>query len=156
MVRGGMTSPQVHGDCTEKSSMRYEPEQPALAIPYTVLRVVTGLLFLCHGLQKLFGWFGGHRVALDSQLGLAGMIETTAGVLIAVGLFTAVVAAVAALEMVAAFIVAHAPRGGLPIQNGGELALLYCAIFIYMAVRGDGRFSIGALIPRSSRPLVAS
>jgi putative oxidoreductase len=137
--------------------MRYEPEQSEqLEIPYAVLRVIAGLLFLCHGLQKLFGWFGGHRVALDSQLGLAGLIETTAGVLIAVGLFTVVAAAVAAVEMVAAFIVAHAPRGGLPIQNGGELALLYCAIFIYMAVRGDGRFSIGKLTGISSRPLVAS
>jgi putative oxidoreductase len=137
--------------------MRYEPEQSEqLEIPYAVLRVIAGLLFLCHGLQKLFGWFGGHRVALDSQLGLAGLIETTAGVLIAVGLFTVVAAAVAAVEMVAAFIVAHAPRGGLPIQNGGELALLYCAIFIYMAVRGDGRFSIGKLTGISSRPLAAS
>jgi putative oxidoreductase len=137
--------------------MRYEPEQSEqLEIPYAVLRVIAGLLFLCHGLQKLFGWFGGHRVALDSQLGIAGLIETTAGVLIAVGLFTVVAAAVAAVEMVAAFIVAHAPRGGLPIQNGGELALLYCAIFIYMAVRGDGRFSIGKLTGISSRPLVAS
>jgi putative oxidoreductase len=137
--------------------MRYEPEQSEqLEIPYAVLRVIAGLLFLCHGLQKLFGWFGGHRVALDSQLGIAGLIETTAGVLIAVGLFTVVAAAVAAVEMVAAFIVAHAPRGGLPIQNGGELALLYCAIFIYMAVRGDGRFSIGKLTGISSRPLAAS
>jgi putative oxidoreductase len=137
--------------------MRYEPEQSEqLEIPYAVLRVIAGLLFLCHGLQKLFGWLGGHRVALDSQLGLAGLIETTAGVLIAVGLFTVVAAAVAAVEMVAAFIVAHAPRGGLPIQNGGELALLYCAIFIYMAVRGDGRFSIGKLTGISSRPLAAS
>jgi len=137
--------------------MRYEPEHSEqLEIPYAVLRVIAGLLFLCHGLQKLFGWFGGHRVALDSQLGIAGLIETTAGVLIAVGLFTVVAAAVAAVEMVAAFIVAHAPRGGLPIQNGGELALLYCAIFIYMAVRGDGRFSIGKLTGISSRPLVAS
>jgi putative oxidoreductase len=137
--------------------MRNEPEQSEqLEIPYAVLRVIAGLLFLCHGLQKLFGWFGGHRVALDSQLGIAGLIETTAGVLIAVGLFTVVAAAVAAVEMVAAFIVAHAPRGGLPIQNGGELALLYCAIFIYMAVRGDGRFSIGKLTGISSRPLAAS
>jgi len=136
--------------------MRYQPEQPdRLEIPYTVLRVVAGLLFLCHGLQKLFGWFGGHRVALNSQLGVAGVIETTAGVLIAFGLFTVVVAAVAALEMVAAFIIAHAPRGGFPIQNGGELALLYCATFIYMTVRGDGRFSIGALTRMSGRPLVS-
>jgi len=135
--------------------MRHEPERPdRLEIPYTVLRVVAGLLFLCHGLQKLFGWFGGHRVALDSQLGVAGMIETTAGALIALGLFTVVVAAVAAFEMVTAFVTVHAPRGGLPIQNGGELALLYCAMFIYMAVRGDGCFSIGAFIQTPKRKIL--
>jgi putative oxidoreductase len=137
--------------------MRYEPEQSdRLEVPYTVMRVVVGLLFLCHGLQKLFGWFGGHRVALDSQLGAAGMIETTAGVLIALGLLTALVSAVAAFEMLAAFTIAHAPRGGLPIQNGGELALLYCAVFIYMVVRGDGRFGVGAFIRTSNRRIVAS
>jgi putative oxidoreductase len=55
---------------------------------------------------------------------------------------------------VTAFVTVHAPRGGLPIQNGGELALLYCAMFIYMAVRGDGRFSIGGLIRTSSQRIV--
>jgi putative oxidoreductase len=133
--------------------MRYE-QSDRLEVPYTLMRVAAGLLFLCHGLQKLFGWFGGQRVALDSQLGFAGVIETTAGVLIALGLFTVVVAAVAAFEMVTAFVTVHAPRGGLPIQNGGELALLYCAMFIYMAVRGDGRFSIGGLIRTSSQRIV--
>jgi putative oxidoreductase len=133
--------------------MRHE-QSDRLEVSYTLMRVAAGLLFLCHGLQKLFGWFGGQRVELDSQLGFAGVIETTAGVLIALGLFTVVVAAVAAFEMVTAFVTVHAPRGGLPIQNGGELALLYCAIFIYMAVRGDGRFSVGAFIQTPNRRIL--
>jgi len=121
---------------------------------YSALRIVAGLLFLCHGLQKLFGWFGGHRVELASQLGAAGVIETIAGVLIAGGLFASVAAVVASLEMIAAYVLAHAPRGGAPIQNGGELPLLYCFLFAFVATRGDGRFSIGAVV-RTPRRLAA-
>jgi putative oxidoreductase len=117
-------------------------------VTYSAMRLVIGFLFLCHGLQKLLGIFGGHRAALNTQLGAAGIIETGAGFLIMVGLFTTAAALVAAVEMVAAYLIAHSPRGGLPIQNGGELAVAYCFIFLYAATQGDGRWSLAALARR--------
>jgi uncharacterized membrane protein YphA (DoxX/SURF4 family) len=78
---------------------------------YALMRIVVGLLFACHGAQKLFGLFGGHRVALVSQLGLAGIIEFVGGLMIAVGFLTASVAFVASGEMAYAFFTRHLPRG---------------------------------------------
>jgi putative oxidoreductase len=101
-----------------------------------VIRVVVGLLFVGHGAQKLFGLFGGHRAVLLSQLGAAGAIEVVGGLLIAAGIFTAPVAFICSGEMAAAYFKAHFPRGVLPIQNGGEPAVLFCFIFLYIATRG--------------------
>jgi putative oxidoreductase len=115
---------------------------------YSAMRIVVGFLFLCHGLQKLFGVLGGHQAALTSRLGAAGIIETTAGILIMLGIFTTAAAVVASAEMVAAYMLQHAPRGGLPIQNGGELAVAYCFVFLYVATQGDGRLSVAALTGR--------
>jgi putative oxidoreductase len=103
---------------------------------YAVLRIVAGLMFAVHGAQKLLGLFGGPQVPLMSQLGLAGVIELIGGLLIAIGLFTSIAAFIASGEMAAAYFIAHAPRGLLPIQNGGELAVLYCFLFLYIAARG--------------------
>jgi putative oxidoreductase len=105
---------------------------------YALMRIVVGLLFACHGAQKLFGLFGGHRVALVSQLGLAGIIEFVGGLMIAVGFLTASVAFVASGEMAYAFFTRHLPRGIAPIQNGGEVTVLYCFVFLYIASRGAG------------------
>lgn len=109
---------------------------------YVLLRVVAGLLFACHGAQKLFGMFGGHRVPLASTLGLAGGIELIGGVMIALGFLAATAAFVASAEMAYAYAASHAPRGSWPIRNGGELALLYCALFLYIACRGAGIWAI--------------
>ena len=103
---------------------------------YAALRIVAGLLFACHGAQKLLGMFGGQQVPLMTMFGLAGVIELVGGILIAIGLFTSVVAFIASGEMAAAYFMAHAPRGNVPIQNGGELAVLYCFLFLYIAARG--------------------
>lgn len=103
---------------------------------YGVLRVVAGILFAFHGAQKLFGLFGGQQVSLISQRGLAGVIEVVCGLLIALGLFTSIAAFLASGEMAAVYFTAHAPRGTLPIENGGELAVLYCFLFLYIASRG--------------------
>jgi putative oxidoreductase len=103
---------------------------------YGMLRIVAGILFACHGLQKLFGLFGGPQVPLMTQLGLAGAIETVCGLLIAIGLMTGLAAFIASGEMAAAYFIAHAPRGPLPIQNGGEVVVLYCFLFLYFASRG--------------------
>lgn len=107
-----------------------------------VFRVFVGLLFAQHGLQKLFGMLGGDAVELASMMGVAGVIELGGGILIALGLLTRLVAAVAAAEMIAAQFIAHLPRGLVPIQNGGELSLVYFATFLLLLVYGAGRYSV--------------
>jgi putative oxidoreductase len=109
---------------------------------YALLRIVAGLLFACHGAQKLFGVLGGQQMPLMSQMGLAGIIEFGGGLLIAVGFLTSIVAFIASGEMAAAYFTAHAPRGPVPIQNGGELAVLYCFLFLYIASRGAGMWGV--------------
>jgi putative oxidoreductase len=109
---------------------------------YAALRIVAGLLFALHGAQKLFGVLGGKQMPLMSQMGLAGVIEFVGGLMIAAGLFTSWVAFIASGEMAAAYFQVHAPRGPWPIQNGGELSVLYCFLFLYIAARGTGPFGI--------------
>ena len=103
---------------------------------YGALRIVAGILFALHGAQKLFGVFGGRQASLMTQMGLAGGIELVCGLLIALGLFTSIAAFIASGEMAGAYFIAHAPRGLIPLQNGGELAALYCFLFLYFASRG--------------------
>jgi putative oxidoreductase len=113
---------------------------------YALLRIVAGLLFVQHGLQKLFGWLGAKgAVELMSQMGAAGIIEVVGGTLISIGLFTSPVAFLASGEMAVAYFQAHAPRGMWPIMNGGELAVLYCFLFLYFAAVGSGRWSVDSL-----------
>lgn len=113
---------------------------------YALLRIAAGFLFFQHGLPKLFGGFGRSAPAeLFSQMGLAGLIEVIGGALISIGLFTSPVAFIAAGEMAWAYFQAHAPRGFWPITNGGELAALYCFVFLYFAAMGSGKFSIDAV-----------
>jgi putative oxidoreductase len=109
---------------------------------HTILRIGAGLLFLQHGLQKLFGLLGGNQAALASRLGVAGILEFFGGILLVIGLATRPVAGVLLLEMLAAYAIAHLPRGAVPVQNGGELALLYALIFAFLAVAGAGPFSV--------------
>lgn len=112
---------------------------------YALLRIVSGFLFLCHGAQKVFGAFGG-SVPPELLPKIAGWIELVAGLLILLGLFAGIAAFIASGEMAVAYFMAHQPSGGLPIQNHGELAVLYCFLFLYIAARGSGAFSIdGAL-----------
>jgi putative oxidoreductase len=112
---------------------------------YAALRIVGGILFMFHGLQKTFGLFGGREVELMSRLGAAGIIELAGGALIAGGLLTTPVALLASGEMAFAYFLSHFPRGGAPIQNGGELAVLYCFLFLYIATRGGGRLSLDSV-----------
>jgi putative oxidoreductase len=104
---------------------------------HRVLRVGAGLLFLCHGLQKLFGLFGGisgGAVPLASRFGVAGVLEVAGGLLLVLGFFTRPVALVLAGEMIVAYVTAHLPRGAVPLRNGGEVALLYALIFVFFAL----------------------
>ena len=112
---------------------------------YALMRMIVALLFLCHGLQKIFGLFGGLNGAaapIFSLMGVAGLIELIAGALIALGLFTVPAAFIASGHMAAAFFIGHLPMGFWPIQNNGELAVFYCFVFLYMATRGAGIWSI--------------
>jgi putative oxidoreductase len=111
----------------------------------SVLRVVAALLFLQHALAKLFAF--PHIAAFDklelvSLIGLAGVIELVGGGLLLVGFFTRITAFVLSGEMAFAYFMSHAPRGFFPILNGGELAVLYCFLFLYFAVAGGGAWSL--------------
>ena len=103
---------------------------------YALMRIAVGLLFAFHGAQKLFGILGGQQMPLASQMGLAGVIELFGGLLVAIGFLTGTAAFVASGEMAAAYFQAHFPRGTVPLRNGGELAVLYCFVFLYIASRG--------------------
>lgn len=110
---------------------------------YAILRFVAGLMFAMHGTQKVFGFPGGGTpVELGSLLGIAGIIELVAGLLIAFGLFAGYAAFVASGEMAAAYFMRHSPKGFYPILNQGELAVLYCFLFLYIASRGAGVWSL--------------
>lgn len=112
---------------------------------YAAMRIVAGAAFAQHGAQKLFGVFGGMGgapVEWLSLMGLAGAIELCGGVLVAVGLLTRYAAFVSSGLMAAAYFMAHASRGFWPIENGGELAMLFCFLFLYVATRGSGPLSL--------------
>jgi putative oxidoreductase len=109
---------------------------------YVLLRVVAGLSFAQHGVQKAFGVLGGTRVAPMSLLGAAGFIELAAGVMVALGVFPRWAALIASGEMAYAYFTRHAPGGFWPVVNRGELAVLYCFVFLYIAARGGGRWTI--------------
>ncbi|MEO7474692.1 MAG: DoxX family protein [Gemmatimonadales bacterium] len=126
---------------------------PALAslgpATHAVLRIGSGLLFMQHGLQKLLGWFGGMgepgaTVPLVSQMGLAGVLELSGGLLLVLGFLTRPVALLLAGEMLVAYFQAHFPQGGVPLQNKGELALLYMTVFLFLVGNGAGPASLDA------------
>lgn len=113
----------------------------------SVMRVAAALLFLQHGTAKLFAFphvpmFDG--LQLMSLMGLAGILELVGGAALALGLFTRPVAFLLAGEMAVAYFMAHAPRGFFPILNGGELAALYCFVFLFIAAAGPGPWSVDA------------
>src|SRR5437868_4094770 len=121
----------------------------------SLLRVIIGFTFCCHGAQKLFGLFGGinghgAKPALMSLLGVAAILEFFGGLLIILGLFTRPVALILCGEMAVAYFRVHAPRGFLPITNMGELAVLYCFIFLYFFAAGPGPLSLDSVIRRRS------
>jgi putative oxidoreductase len=117
---------------------------------YAALRIVSGFLFLFHGLQKLFGMYGGSVQPAGTLPWIAGAIELAGGLLILVGLFTSVVAFICSGEMAAAYFMAHFPKGAWPIENGGELAALYCFVFLFIAARGGGPLSVDGMIRRKA------
>lgn len=124
----------------------------AEAVSYALLRFVAGFLFLFHGIQKLFGEFTTKvPPAIWSQKWFGGVIELVGGTLIAVGLFTRPAAVLASGTMAVAYWQFHAIERGqiLPVQNGGELAALYCFVFLFIALRGGGAISLDRHIGRA-------
>ena len=118
---------------------------------YAVMRLMVGLLFACHGVQKLFGALGGQSQVSNPMLLAAGIIELGGGVLVAIGLWTSYAAFIASGEMAVAYFIAHAVKGFWPILNKGELAVLYCSVFLYIASRGSGALSIEAVAKKKKR-----
>jgi len=117
----------------------------------SLLRIVAGFTFSLHGMQKLLGLFGGMngsggRVAFGSLLWVAGGLELVGGLMIVLGLFTSPVAFILCGEMAVAYFRAHFPHGPFPLVNHGELAVLYCFIFIYLSTAGAGPLSLDSVV----------
>ena len=121
---------------------------------YCIMRLIVGLMFACHGGQKLLGFPGGHGGAGGLML-LGGIIELVGGLMIAFGFLTRLAAFISAGEMAVAYFMVHAPRSFFPIANKGELAVFYCWFFFFVFFYGPGRWSIDALIKRGVRPVAA-
>src|SRR5215212_11974179 len=117
---------------------------------YCIMRLVVGLLFACHGGQKLLGFPpGGHGAPTDALWLIGSWIELAGGFLIAFGLFTRIAALLASGMMAVAYFMVHAQMGSFfPIVNKGEPAVMYCFIFLFIFFYGPGRLSIDALISR--------
>ncbi|HYC62004.1 MAG TPA: DoxX family protein [Thermoanaerobaculia bacterium] len=120
-----------------------------------ITRILAGIMFACHGAQKVLGVFGGMPPEAPKWIvWTAGPIEFVGGILIAIGLFARPVAFLSSGLMAAAYFKGHAFHGFLPKVNGGELAVLYCWLFLYIAAHGPGKFALDGLITRgrSSAP----
>ncbi len=118
---------------------------------YSLLRIFAGAMFMLHGSAKILGWpasgpGGGGRPSIGSIPGIAGLIELVCGALLLVGLLTTIAAFIASGEMAVAYWMVHAKGGLIPNVNKGELAVLYCFVFLYIAANGAGVWSIDHLI----------
>ncbi len=121
---------------------RWEPQL------LSIFRIMVALLYLQHGMAKLFGFphvpmFDG--IQLMSFMGAAGLLELVGGVLLAVGLFTRITAFILSGQMAVAYFMVHAPQGFFPILNQGEGAVFYCFAFLYLAAAGAGPWSVDRL-----------
>nr|WP_047167987.1 DoxX family protein [Sphingomonas sp. Y57] len=114
----------------------------------SVLRIMSGLLFLAHGTQKYLSFPAGERAgsgwALDNPAAYAGIVELGAGLLIALGLFTRPAAFVASGTMAVAYFIGHMPTNFWPVNNMGDAAILYCFVFLYLVFAGPGPLSLDA------------
>ena len=118
-------------------------------IAFFIARAIIGLLFACHGAQKLFGVLGGTQVHNPKML-IAGVVEFGGGLLIASGLFARIAAFIACGEMAVAYFTVHLPQNFWPIKNKGELAVAYCFFFLFVAAHGAGAYSLDRLLRRKA------
>jgi putative oxidoreductase len=114
----------------------------------SILRILAAATFLTHGTMKLFGWPAPFEFPLDGLTYTAAILEVVGGLLLIVGLFSRPVAFVLSGEMAAAYFMGHAPQGFFPALNGGEAAMLFCFIFLYIAAAGPGPWSVDAVAGR--------
>ncbi len=124
----------------------------------SVMRIIVGFLLIAHGAQKLFGFLappGMPGPALLSQIGIGGLLEFFGGGLLLIGLFTRPVAFILSGMMAVAYFQMHAPGGFWPLQNKGELAVLYCFVFLFFSVAGGGEWSVDRLWRRDAASLKA-
>ena len=113
---------------------------------YAIFRIVFGFCFMLHGSQKLFGWPPSAKPGVaEGIIFVAGIIELVGGLLIMVGFFSAIAAFISSGTMAVAYFTAHQSGGALPITNGGEMAVLYCFAFLYIASRGSGVWSVDSI-----------
>ena len=117
----------------------------------SVLRIVAGLIFLAHGTQKLLGFPAAEFAPpMLSLFWFAGLIEMVGGAMLALGLFTRPVAFIASGTMAFAYWMVHAPQSPFPVLNGGDAAILYCFVFLYLVLAGPGPWSVDAVRNRRS------
>lgn len=114
----------------------------------SILRIITAFLFMAHGAQKLFGWLGGRVAQFPTQSWIGGVLEFFGGLLLLLGLFTRPVAFILSGMMAVAYFQAHAPQGFWPVLNRGELAALYCFVFLYLSAAGGGSWSLDSILRR--------
>lgn len=116
----------------------------------SIMRIVAAFLFMQHGGQKLFGFPSPQRYEFDlfSLSGIAGVLELFGGFMLLIGLLSRPVAFVLSGLMAFAYFIAHAPKGFWPILNGGELAAMFCFVFLYLSVAGGGEWSVDDLCTR--------
>ena len=124
---------------TDRLEPRFSPYAPVVL---SLFRIFFGLLFLCHGTSGLFGWPAAAQAPTGSLLWIAALIELVTGILITIGLFTRPAALVASGVMAVAFFTQHLPNGFWPINNGGELAVMFCWAFFLLAFTGPGAYAV--------------
>ncbi|MBC8063211.1 MAG: DoxX family protein [Chlorobia bacterium] len=126
---------------------RYKSWTPQLL---SVLRAVSGFLFIQHGVQKMFGLLGSKgQPPIMSMAGIAGVLEFFGGILLILGLFTRPTAFILSGTMAVAYFMAHAPQGFWTVINKGELAVLYCFVFLFISAAGAGPWSLDALLKKT-------
>ena len=124
-------------------------------LAHNLFRMIFGFAFFTHGAGKLFGWFGGNQRIMMSEFGIAGVIEFTAGLLIMIGFQTNWAAFIASGEMAVAYFWKQSARDGFHVfhwQNRGELVMLFCFAFLFLATAGGGSYSVDALLARKKKP----
>lgn len=148
-----MNRPQAPAAFAASANAPATTSRPAAAFercrPYvlSILRIMVGLLFLEHGLSKVFGFPPhGHMPVYPDVEWFAGRIETVGGALVALGLFTRLATFIVSGEMAFAYFISHAPRSFFPLINGGEAAIMFCFVFLYLVFAGAGPLSFDALL----------